>query len=293
MEAIRGFVEKYLIGLSMPELTITDVVEMLIIAFCIYQIIMWVKNTRAWMLVKGIIILLVFSMLAIFLQMEVILWIVKNTISVGIIAILIVFQPELRSALEQLGRKKIFSNMFTFDTSSAEEKVSEKTINALVKACQEMSRNKTGALIVIENEYLLKDIEKTGISIDAVVTSQLLVNIFEHNTPLHDGAVIIRNNRILSATCYLPMSENLELSTELGTRHRAAVGVSEESDSLTIIVSEETGGISLAMNGILSRNVEAEYIRERIKEVMGTVDSDNKRRLLLHRKDRRGRNDEK
>lgn len=277
----------------MPELTITDVVEMLIIAFCIYQIIMWVKNTRAWMLVKGIIILLVFSMLAIFLQMEVILWIVKNTISVGIIAILIVFQPELRSALEQLGRKKIFSNMFTFDTSSAEEKVSEKTINALVKACQEMSRNKTGALIVIENEYLLKDIEKTGISIDAVVTSQLLVNIFEHNTPLHDGAVIIRNNRILSATCYLPMSENLELSKELGTRHRAAVGVSEESDSLTIIVSEETGGISLAMNGILSRNVEAEYIRERIKEVMGTVDSDNKRRLLLHRKDRRGRNDEK
>ena len=183
--------------------------------------------------------------------------------------------------------------MFTFDTSSAEEKVSEKTINALVKACQEMSRNKTGALIVIENEYLLKDIEKTGISIDAVVTSQLLVNIFEHNTPLHDGAVIIRNNRILSATCYLPMSENLELSKELGTRHRAAVGVSEESDSLTIIVSEETGGISLAMNGILSRNVEAEYIRERIKEVMGTVDSDNKRRLLLHRKDRRGRNDEK
>ena len=293
MEAIRGFVEKYLVGLSMPELTITDVVEMLIIAFCIYQIIMWVKNTRAWMLVKGIIILLVFSMLAIFLQMEVILWIVKNTISVGIIAILIVFQPELRSALEQLGRKKIFSNMFTFDTSSAEEKVSEKTINALVKACQEMSRNKTGALIVIENEYLLKDIEKTGISIDAVVTSQLLVNIFEHNTPLHDGAVIIRNNRILSATCYLPMSENLELSKELGTRHRAAVGVSEESDSLTIIVSEETGGISLAMNGVLSRNVEAECIRERIKEVMGTVDSENKRRLLLHRKDRRGRNDEK
>lgn len=293
MEAIRGFVEKYLVGLSMPELTITDVVEMLIIAFCIYQIIMWVKNTRAWMLVKGIIILLVFSMLAIFLQMEVILWIVKNTISVGIIAILIVFQPELRSALEQLGRKKIFSNMFTFDTSSSEEKVSEKTINALVKACQEMSRNKTGALIVIENEYLLKDIEKTGISIDAVVTSQLLVNIFEHNTPLHDGAVIIRNNRILSATCYLPMSENLELSKELGTRHRAAVGVSEESDSLTIIVSEETGGISLAMNGVLSRNVEAECIRERIKEVMGTVDSENKRRLLLHRKDRRGRNDEK
>lgn len=293
MEAIRGFVEKYLVGLSMPELTITDVVEMLIIAFCIYQIIMWVKNTRAWMLVKGIIILLVFSMLAIFLQMEVILWIVKNTISVGIIAILIVFQPELRSALEQLGRKKIFSNMFTFDASSSEEKVSEKTINALVKACQEMSRNKTGALIVIENEYLLKDIEKTGISIDAVVTSQLLVNIFEHNTPLHDGAVIIRNNRILSATCYLPMSENLELSKELGTRHRAAVGVSEESDSLTIIVSEETGGISLAMNGVLSRNVEAECIRERIKEVMGTVDSENKRRLLLHRKDRRGRNDEK
>lgn len=292
MEAIREFVEDYLVGISMPELTITDIIEMLIIAFCIYQIIMWVKNTRAWMLVKGIIILLVFSMIAIFLQMEVILWIFKNAISVGIFAILIVFQPELRSALEQLGRKKIFSSMFTFDNSSSDVKVTEKTITALVKACQEMSKNKTGALIVVENEYLLKDIEKTGISIDAVVTSQLLINIFEHNTPLHDGAVLIRNNRILSATCYLPMSDNLELSKELGTRHRAAVGVSEVSDSLTIIVSEETGGISLAMDGVLSRNVEAECIRERINEIMGSAGSEPKRRLLLHRKDRRGRGDE-
>ena len=204
------------------------------------------------MLVKGIIFLIAFSIIAIILQMDVILWIFKNAISVGIIALIIVFQPELRSALEQLGRKNVLSSIFTFDDKEEDVKYTDKTINAIVRACTEMSKDKTGALIVLENEIMLKEIEKTGIPIDAAISSQLLINIFEHNTPLHDGAVIIRDNRVLSATCYLPMSDNLELSKELGTRHRAAVGLSEESDSLIIVVSEETGSISLAQDGVLT-----------------------------------------
>ncbi len=292
MEVIKGFIENYLVGLSLPELAVIDIVEIIIIAFTIYQIILWVRNTRAWMLVKGIIFLLFFSVVAILLKMDVILWIFKNAINVGIIAVLIVFQPELRSALEQLGRKNVISSVLSFENDDDDVKVSDKTVSALVKACSEMSRNKTGALIVLENEILLKEIEKTGIGIDAIVTSQLIINIFEHNTPLHDGAVIIRDNRIVSATCYLPMSDNLELSKELGTRHRAAVGVSEVSDSLTIIVSEETGAISLAMNGALTRDIDSGDLRQRINEILGRSDSDNKRRSFLHIRDRRGKKDE-
>ncbi|MCI8308352.1 MAG: TIGR00159 family protein [Lachnospiraceae bacterium] len=292
MEAIKGFVENYLVGLSLPELAVIDIVEIIIIAFTIYQIILWVRNTRAWMLVKGIIFLLFFSVVAILLKMDVILWIFKNAINVGIIAVLIVFQPELRSALEQLGRKNVLSSVISFENDDDDIKVSDKTVSALVKACHEMSKNKTGALIVLENEIVLKEIEKTGIGIDAIVTSQLLINIFEHNTPLHDGAVIIRDNRIVSATCYLPMSDNLELSKELGTRHRAAVGVSEVSDSLTIIVSEETGAISLAMNGVLTRDIESGALRQRINEILGRSDSDTRRRSFLHIRDRRGKKDE-
>lgn len=292
MEVIKSFIENYLVGLSLPELAVIDIVEILIIAFAIYQIIMWVKNTRAWMLVKGIIFLLFFSVLAILLRMDVILWIFRNAISVGIIAVLIVFQPELRSALEQLGRKNVISSVLSFETDADDVKVSDKTVSALVKACSEMSRNKTGALIVLENEIMLKDIEKTGIGIDAIVTSQLLINIFEHNTPLHDGAVIVRDNRIVSATCYLPMSDNLELSKELGTRHRAAVGVSEVSDSFTIIVSEETGTISFAMNGTLTRDIEAGTIRSKINEIMGKGGSDSKKRPFLHIRDRRRKRNE-
>ncbi len=285
MEMIKNFIQKYLFGISLPSLTVIDIAEMLIIAFAIYQIIMWVKNTRAWMLVKGIIVLLVFSAIALVLRMDVILWIVKNAISVGIIALVIVFQPELRSALEQLGRKNVLRAVFSFDDDNVEDKISDKTINDIVKATAEMSKVKTGALIVIENEIMLKDIERSGISVDAAMSSQLLVNIFEHNTPLHDGAVIIRENRILAATCYLPMSDNLELSKELGTRHRAAVGISEVSDSLTIVVSEETGAISIAKNGELMRNIASEELKQQIMSVMGkTVVS---KKPFWHRKERK------
>lgn len=280
MDMIKRFISQYLVGLSLPHMTIIDIAEMIIIAFAIYQVIMWVKNTRAWMLVKGIIFLLVFSIIAMILQMDVILWIFKNAISVGIIALIIVFQPELRSALEQLGRKNVFSSLFSSDDE--DQNLSDKSIGEIVRASITMSREKTGALIVIEDAINLKENEKNGIYINADISSQLLINIFEHNTPLHDGAVIIREDRILAATCYLPLSDNLELSKELGTRHRAAVGISEISDSLTIVVSEETGAISIARFGYLTRNITSDRLEQELLEFAGK--NDNPKRSFWHRK---------
>lgn len=280
MDMIKRFISQYLVGLSLPQMTIIDIAEMIIIAFAIYQVIMWVKNTRAWMLVKGIIFLLVFSIIAMILQMDVILWIFKNAISVGIIALIIVFQPELRSALEQLGRKNVFPSLFSSDDE--DQNLSDKSIGEIVRASITMSREKTGALIVIEDAINLKENEKNGIYINADISSQLLINIFEHNTPLHDGAVIIREDRILAATCYLPLSDNLELSKELGTRHRAAVGISEISDSLTIVVSEETGAISIARFGYLTRNITSDRLEQELLEFAGK--NDNPKRSFWHRK---------
>lgn len=264
MANLQIFIDKYM-GWK-PDMRTTDVVEILIIAFLIYQVMVWIKKTRAWMLLKGIIVILVFVALAGLLQMNTILWIAEKTINVAIIALVVIFQPELRSALEQLGRKKFISSLFSFDFSKGgEERFTDRTINELVKACYEMGRVKTGALIVIENEIMLTEYERTGIALDSLVSSQLLINIFEKNTPLHDGAIIVRGDRVISATCYLPLSDNMELSKELGTRHRAAVGISEVSDSLTIVVSEETGKVSIASGSELYRNVDAEFLRSKLK----------------------------
>lgn len=265
METIRSFVENYLKWLMLPKITIPDIIEILILAFLIYNIIIWVKTTRAWMVFKGIIVLVIFCLLASIFHFNVILWIFSKTINVGIIAIIIVFQPELRKALEQLGRKNLVMNIITFDEQKDKiERFSDKTINEIVKATFELSKTKTGALMVMEQDILLNEYERTGINIDSVISSQLLINIFEHNTPLHDGAVILRANRIVSATCYLPLSDNMMLSKELGTRHRAGVGISEVTDSLTIIVSEETGDVSIAIGGELIRRVDAEYLRQKL-----------------------------
>lgn len=264
MANLQIFIDKYM-GWK-PDMRTTDVVEILIIAFLIYQVMVWIKKTRAWMLLKGIIVILVFVALAGLLQMNTILWIAEKTINVAIIALVVIFQPELRSALEQLGRKKFISSLFSFDFSKGgEERFTDRTINELIKACYEMGRVKTGALIVIENEIMLTEYERTGIALDSLVSSQLLINIFEKNTPLHDGAIIVRGDRVISATCYLPLSDNMELSKELGTRHRAAVGISEVSDSLTIVVSEETGKVSIASGSELYRNVDAEFLRSKLK----------------------------
>lgn len=257
-----SFIEQYV---TIPNISGTDIVEITIIAIMLYELMIWIKNTRAWMLLKGIIILLSFVLLATVFNLTTILWIADKTFNVGVIAAIIVFQPELRKALEQLGRKNIINSIFTFDdTKNINEKFSDHTISEIIKAVYELAKHKTGALIVIENEMRLSEYERTGIEIDARISNQLLINIFEHNTPLHDGAIIIRGNRVVSATCYLPLSDNMELSKELGTRHRAGVGVSEATDSTTIIVSEETGKVSVAKGGILLRNLDGDQLKSEL-----------------------------
>ena len=265
MATMGAFWEKASIYLNLPKITMTDVVEILIITFLFYYMLVWIKNTRAWVLLKGIMVILLFVLVAAVFQMNTIIWIAKNTLSVAITAIVIIFQPEIRKALENLGQKNFLTSFFAFDFSKGEiAKFTDKTINELVKACYEMGKVKTGALIVIEDEIVLSEYERTGIAVDGILTSQLLINIFEKNTPLHDGAVISRGDRVVSATCYLPLTDSLSISKDLGTRHRAAVGISEVSDSLTIVVSEETGKVSIAMGGELYRNVDAEFLKNKL-----------------------------
>jgi diadenylate cyclase len=206
------------------------------------------------------------------------MWIVENVLSLAVIALIVILQPELRRALEELGRKNFITNLISFDKPS-EERFSDKTLNDIVKACFEMGKVKTGALIVIEQNVLLTEYERTGIEVDGLVSSQLLINIFEHNTPLHDGAVIMRGNRVISATCYLPLSDNMEISKDLGTRHRAAVGISEVTDALTIVVSEETGHVSVTYEGELFRNLDAHGLKEKLEMIQNKEVDDKKRRL--------------
>ena len=280
-------IEKYLYWLSLPSIGFTDILEIIIISVIVYQMLKWVQLTRAWTLFKGIIMLLLFALFAAIFQLNTISWLLSNSLSVGITAAIIIFQPELRRALEQLGRKKIFSNIFSFSAGEYEGRQSaftEKTINEVVRASYEMGEVKTGALIVIEQNVALGEYVRTGITIDGLVTSQLLINIFEHNTPLHDGAVI-RGNRIVSATCYLPLTDSMDIGKELGTRHRAAVGISEVSDSLTIIVSEETGAVSLAKDGRLYKHLQKEELVEKLQQLKvddtGNVDVFKKWKDLL------------
>ena len=254
-----------------------DVAEILIIAVLLYYTLVWMKTTRAWILLKGLIVILAFLLLAYFFRMTTILCMAQNVLGFAVTALIVVLQPELRKALEELGKKNIISSVLPFDNSHrVNEEFSEKTINEITKACVEMGKVRTGALIVIEQKVSLRDYERTGIDVDGIVTSQLLINIFEHNTPLHDGAVIIQGNRVVSATCYLPLSDNLGLSKELGTRHRAGVGISEITDSLTIIVSEETGKISVAYEGELERNLDADSLRDRMHKILNNPVEEHK-----------------
>lgn len=264
MQTIQTFFRDYVAWLSMPSINVVDIIEILVIAFAVYQIVIWVKDTRAWVLMKGIIVLFLIWLIAAICGMNVLLWIFQNVMVIGITAIVVVFQPEFRNALEQLGRKS-FTSISPFEDSKAKyERYSDRSIQGIVKAVYEMAKVKTGALIVVEKDIQCREFERTGIPIDAEISSQLLINIFEHNTPLHDGAVLVRENRIVSATCYLPLSDNMVLSKELGTRHRAGIGVSEVTDSLTIIISEETGQISYAYRGELSRGVSGEELKARL-----------------------------
>lgn len=247
----------------MPSFAWNDVIEIIILAYVIYKIMAWIKNTKAWNLLKGIIVIAIFLIVAYILQLRTILWISRYALGVAIIAFVILFQPELRHALERIGTRKFFSNIK--GGSSGYERFSKKTAEEIVDAVFTMSRAMTGALIVIEQNLDLNEYIQTGIKTDAVVTGELLINIFEKNTPLHDGAVIIRGDRVLAATCYLPLSSNENVSKDLGTRHRAAIGISEESDSVTIVVSEETGKVAITANGQLERDLDRSTLMTRLE----------------------------
>ena len=271
-----------------------DLLDIIILSFLLYEIMVWIKKTRAWVLLKGFAVLLVFIFVAWAFRLNTILWLGKNIFSLGITALVIVFQPELRKALEQLGRQNIISSVFSFDSAKeSEARFSDKTVNELIKAVFEMAKVKTGALIVIEKKTPLNEYERTGITLDTVITTQLLINIFEKNTPLHDGAVIIRGDRIVSATCYLPLSDNLFLSKELGTRHRAAVGISEVTDSLTIVVSEETGAVSVAMEGDIKRNLNQDDLRAQLVAAQDKAQDNGRFRLWKGRVKKHEKNADK
>ncbi|MDD5944892.1 MAG: diadenylate cyclase CdaA [Clostridia bacterium] len=248
-----------------PEIGVLDIIDILIVAYIVYKVIGWVKETRAWTLFKGVTVFFAFYAVVTLLQLNTIHWLMSETLSVGVIAFVILFQPELRKVLEQLGNGKFIRNLFRFDIVVDELDDDAKVIDEIVTAAKKMAAVKTGALILVERKVPLGDHVRTGIPVDAIVTSQLLINIFEHNTPLHDGAVIIRNNRVAAAACFLPLTEN-KVSMELGTRHRAAIGASEVSDADIVVVSEETGYISLARGGVIYRNITPDELRKMLSE---------------------------
>ena len=276
---------KYIGDWYFPSIGLTDIFEILIITVIVYEIMLWIKNTKAWMLLRGMLTLGGFILIAAIFKMHTILYLAEAAINVLAVAAVVVFQPELRRALEKLGEKNLFSNFNLWDKNKENERFSDDTIEGLVRACFEMGSVKTGALIVVEQAIHLTEYEMTGIELDCKVSEQVLINIFEHNTPLHDGAIIIRGDRITSATCYLPLSDNMQISKELGTRHRAALGMSEVSDALVIAVSEETGQVSVAMGGQLVRGVTPEYLTTRLSQIQYRM-PDTKKRFVL-RKGRR------
>ena len=250
-DCIRSLFSRFSNGMYLPDIQIKDVVEILIITVIVYEIMLWIKNTKAWMLLRGIIMLGLFILLAWIFQMHTILFLAGQCISVLATAAVVVFQPELRRALEKLGEKNLFSNINLFDRNKENQRFSDETADGIVRACFEMGSVCTGALIVVEQAIQLSEYEMTGIELDCKVSSQVLINIFEHK----------------SATCYLPLSDNMSISKDLGTRHRAALGMSEVCDALVIVVSEETGMVSVAMGGALTRDINAEELRKWLSRI--------------------------
>ena len=275
MDALKEALDK-IPYIGFPNVGIRDVIDILIVAYLIYLVMIWIKDTRTWTLFKGVVIVLVVAIIAYICQLHTLWFVISKTITVGTFALLVVFQPELRRALEQIGQGKFFESFFSASEEPGDA-LSDDPIDAIAKACMHMGKQKTGALIVIEQDSKLGDVERTGIKIDAVITSQLLINIFEKNTPLHDGAVIIKHNRVAAATCFLPLSDSMEISKDLGTRHRAAVGISEGTDALVLVVSEETGIISSVRNGKIKRGLDAEIIKKILLATKKRKRSDKKR----------------
>ncbi len=238
---------------------ITDVLDIAIIAFLIYKLLGFIRETRAEQLAKGLLLLVVATVLSKWFHLYTLHWLLSGILSAGLIAIVVIFQPELRRALEYLGRSRI-TNVF----GEVDKEEAKRIVGQFVEAVESMSASKTGALIVIEREISLNDIVETGTVIDAQITAQMIGTIFYEGTPLHDGAVIVRGDKLYAAGCVLPLTQNKELNKELGTRHRAGIGITENSDALVIIVSEETGVISIAQNGRLTRFLDGKKIEKKL-----------------------------
>ncbi len=245
---------------------IIDIIDILIVAFVIYKAIKLMKDTVAAQLIKGIVILILAMQISSMLNLYLINYILVNVMQVGFIALIVVFQPELRRSLERMGRTK-FGNFFSLPQENAEEQISN-TVTQICGAVENLSRNKVGALIIIERQTKIGDIIRTGVTLNSDVSSELLINVFVPNTPLHDGAVVIRDNKIIAAACFLPLTQNPDLNIELGTRHRAAIGITETSDCVSLVVSEETGKISLSMEGSLTRNLTVDSLEKALNKIL-------------------------
>ena len=270
---ITSFFEDFMSKIYIPSISVIDIIEIAIISFLTFRIILWLRSTKAWSMLKGVAVIIIFIFIAYILNMRTILWIVKRLVDVGLIAFVILLQPEIRRALEKLG-VRFFKTGGLFKNNDSYQRFSQQSIFEIVNATYDMASVKTGALIVLSQEISLDEYIKTGIQIDGKISSGLLINTFEKDTPLHDGAVIIEGDRLVCATAYLPLSQNQNVSKELGTRHRAALGMAEETDAFVIVVSEETGKVAVACGGMIKRNVEREtlyHMLEYLRSNSGSV----------------------
>lgn len=266
------------IGFKDPLSIIRAIVDISIVSYIVYKLIILVRETRAWQLIKGILLILAATELSKILGLKTINYILQNSLSVLTLGAIVLFQPELRRGLEQIGRSR-FKDIFNLDDTNNRIRITT-LIEEIIKACAEFSKTYTGALIVIEMNTRVGEIINTGIQLDSNVTSELLINIFTPNTPLHDGAVIIRDNKIKAAACFLPLTDNPNLSKELGTRHRAALGITEVSDCLAVVVSEESGKVSFALNGGLTRNLTSDTLRKALNKNLLEKNTVNKKLAL-------------
>ena len=276
METMLAFLEK--IGNYLMLVRLTDILDVAIIAFLVYKLLDLVKSTRAENILKGVVMFLLALWLAEIFHLNGIAYILGNMVQVGILALIILFQPEIRRVLEQVGSRRLVAFFIHEESAST----MEQAIGQTVLACTEMSQSRTGALIVFEREILLDDMVRSGTVLDAAVSAELLKNIFFVKAPMHDGAVIVRHGRVLGAGCMLPLSKNVNLSRDLGMRHRAGIGMSENSDAVVVIVSEETGSISVAIGGMLKRHLKPETLENLLRNELLPREEDSEDRLKFN-----------
>lgn len=263
MENILEFINNYISWVSLPKINIGSIFELGLLTFILYYIVKWIRKTKAWILIKGVIFLFAFYVFSYIFELHAFTFIFENLFNLFIIGAMVIFSPEIRKALEDVGKHNFVNKLTTINGNiEIKEKFSDKSIEEIIEAVKIMSEAKTGALILFEQNDSLSEYDETGISINGDITKQLIINIFEHNTPLHDGALTLRDDKIAYGTCYLPLSNNMGISKDLGTRHRAALGASEEKDCYIIVVSEETGAISCAYKGELLHNISLEKLKE-------------------------------